>query len=145
MTIKLYKTASDPRTVDKVLTDELVVTGVPRDPLDILNPVIEVQGNSTDHLLAGYNYMVIEEYNRSYFLELTNDSYDLNTVRGRVDVLSSAKTYLRAKSATLTRNERQYSAYLNDSEFNAYAYRNIVTKKFPSGITGDSIILMTVG
>lgn len=145
MTIKLYKTNSDPRTVDKVLTDELVVSGVPTEPLDILNPVIEVQGNSTDHLLAGYNYMVIEEYNRSYFIDLTNDSYDLNTVRGRVDVLSSAKTYLRAKSATLTRNERQYSAYLNDSEFNAYAYRNIVTKKFPSGITGDSIILMTVG
>lgn len=145
MVIKLYKCGSDPRCVDKTLTDELVVSGTARDPLDTVNPILTIQGNANGHMLEGYNYMYIEDYARYYFVTIEPDSYDLNTVRGRCDILSSAKAWLRARSATITRNEHLYSAYLTDPEFNAYAYTNIVTKSFPSGLTGDSIILMTVG
>lgn len=143
MTIKLYKVLDDPKNVNKTLTDELVVTGVARDPVNITAPVIEVEtDNST---LAGYNYAYIEDYARFYFVNPTNDSWNLNTLFLRCDILSSAKAWLLARTATITRNERLYQSYLSDPEFSTYAYTNIVTKAFPSGVNSDSIILMTVG
>lgn len=145
MTIKLYKCGSDPKCVNKTLTDELIVSGVVREPIDMVNPVIEVQGSETAHMLEGYNYMVIEDFARAYFITVTPNSYDLSTITGHVDILSSARAWLLARTATITRNENLYSAYLNDPEFDTYAYRNIVTKAFPTPVSGDSIILMTVG
>lgn len=145
MVIKLYKCGSDPKCVNKTLTDELVVSGVVREPIDMVNPVIEVQGSETAHMLEGYNYMIIDDFARAYFITVTPNSYDLNTITGHVDILSSAKAWLLARQATITRNESLYSAYLNDPEFDTYAYRNIVTKAFPTPVSGDSIILMTVG
>lgn len=145
MVIKLYKTESDPKTVDKVLTDELSLTGVCRDPVNYVDPVIEIQGSSSAHMLEGYNYMYIEDFARYYFINVTPESYDLNIVNGHCDVLKTASAWLKQRNATITRNQRLYNAYLTDPEFNAYAYTNIITKTFPSGITSDSIILMTVG
>lgn len=143
MVIKLYINTSDPKTVDKTLTGEISINGVARDPADVVNPVIEYEKGSTD--ISGYNYAYIEDFARYYFMEVTCDSYNMYTLTLHCDVLSTAKAWLRARPATLTRNEKTYNAYLNDENFKAYAYKNIVTKAFPSGITGDSIILMTVG
>lgn len=143
MTIKLYKVLDDPKNVNKTLTDELVVTGVARDPVNITAPVIEVEADNST--LAGYNYAYIEDYARFYFVNPTNDSWNLNTLFLRCDILSSAKAWLLARTATITRNERLYQSYLSDPEFSTYAYTNIVTKAFPSGVNSDSIILMTVG
>ena len=145
MVIKLYKTTSDPKTVNKVLTDELIVSGTFRDSVNQVDPVIEIQGDTTAHMLEGYNYMYIEDYARYYFITITNDSYDLNTVTGHCDILSSARLWLLQRTATITRNEKLYNAYLADPNFETYAYKNIVTKAFPTALTGDSIILMTVG
>lgn len=145
MTIKLYVNNTDPKCVDKVLVNELVVSGTALDPLDMVNPVIEVEGDIVSSI-GQYNYMVIEDYARSYFItSITADSYHLSTISAHCDILSSSKSWLRARNATLTRNEKYYNTYLTDTDFKAYAYKNIVTKSFPSGITGDSIILMTVG
>lgn len=144
MVIKLYKNSSDPKAVNKTLTDEIALnSAVARDPVDVINPVIEYDGSNDT--IAGYNYAYIEDYNRYYFLEPQNDSYSLNTLRLRCDVLMTASAWLRQRYATITRNERLYNSYLTDPDFKAYAYTNIVTKTFPAGITGDAIILMTVG
>ena len=145
MVIKLYKCGSDPKCVAKTLTDVLVVSGILRDPTDQVNPVIEIQGSNTSHMLEGYNYMYIEDYARYYFITINNDSYDLNTVSGHCDILSSARLWLAQRTATISRNERLYNAYLTDPNFSAYAYANIVTKAFPYKINSDSIVLMTVG
>ena len=144
MVIKLYKCGSDPKYVTKTLTDELIVSGTARDPLNMVDPVIEIQGDSNAHMLEGYNYMYIEDYARYYFINITPESYDLNIVSGHCDILSSAASFLGVRVATITRNERLYNAYLNDPEFNTYAYKNIVTKAFPYSINQDSIILLTV-
>ena len=145
MVIKLYKTGSDPKYVTKTLTNELVVSGVCRDPVNYIDPVIEIQGSNDAHMLEGYNYMYIEDFGRYYFINVTPESYNLNTVSGHCDILSSAATFLAARTATITRNESLYNAYLNDPDFNTYAYSNIVTKAFPNAVNLDSIILMTVG
>lgn len=145
MTIKLYVSNSDPKCVDKVLVNELEVSGTARDPLDMVNPVIEVEGDIVSSI-GQFNYMIIEDYARSYFItSITGDSYHLSTIHAHCDILSSSKAWLRARTATITKNENLYSAYLNDPDFDSYAYKNIVTKTFPYGINSDSIILMTVG
>lgn len=143
MVIKLYINTSDPKAVDKTLTGEISITGVARDPVDVVNPVIEYQRGETD--ITGYNYAYIEDFNRWYFMDVTCDSYNMLTLTMHCDALSTAKNYLRARNATITRNQRLYNSYLNDPEFPSYAYTNIVTKVFPTPVTGDSIILMTVG
>lgn len=144
MVIKLYKTLSDPKAVTKVLTDELAITGgVAREPLNIVNPVIDYDGDNTT--IAGYNYAYIEDWARYYFMEIQNESYNMNTLILRSDVLVTAKPWLVARTAVISRNERLYNRYLNDPKFNSYAYANIVTRKFPTAIDTDSIILMTVG
>ena len=145
MVIKLYKTTSDPKTVNKVLTDELIVSGTFRESVNQVDPVIEIQGDTTAHMLEGYNYMYIEDYARYYFITITNDSYDLNTVTGHCDILSSARLWLLQRTATIKRSENLYNAYLPDPDFDAYSYKSVVTKAFPYGISNDSIILMTVG
>lgn len=145
MTIKLYVSNSDPKCVDKVLVNELEVSGTARDPLDMVNPVIEVEGDIVSSI-GQYNYMVIEDYARSYFItNITGDSYHLSTIHAQCDILSSSKSWLRARNATITRNERLYQSYLTDPDFATYAYTNIVTKVFPQSVSMDSIILMTVG
>ena len=144
MVIKLYKTTSDPKDTNKVLTDELAINnGVARDPVDVVNPVIEYGGNNTT--LAGYNYAYIEDYSRFYFMDVQNDSYNLNTLTLHCDVVKTAAPFLKQRMATVSRNEKLYNSYLTDPEFNAYAYKNIVTKQFPSAVNADSIVLMTVG
>lgn len=143
MVIKLYVNNSDPKAVNKELVSELEVSGTARDPVDIVNPVIDVEADNGT--LAGYNYAYIEDYARFYFVNPTNDSWKLNTLSLRCDILSSARAWLLARTATITRNERLYQSYLSDPNFSTYAYANIVTKVFPSGVNSDSIILMTVG
>ena len=144
MVIKLYINTSDPKTVNKTLTGEIALTGaVARDPVDVVNPVIELENDNTT--LAGYNYAYIEDYGRWYFMEVVNDSYNLNTIKLHCDVLKTAASFLATRNATITRNEFLYNAYLNDPDFNAYAYKKIVLKAFPAAVNNDSIILMTVG
>lgn len=144
MVIKLYINNSDPKAVTKNITGEILLNGaVARDPVDVINPVIEYQGDNST--IAGYNYAYIEDFARWYFVEPQNDSYNMNTLRLHCDVLKTAAPWLVLRNATITRNENLYNSYLNDPNFSAYAYTNIVTKAFPTKINSDSIILMTVG
>ena len=143
MVIKLYKVLDDPKFVNKALTSELTVSGIARDPVNITAPVIEVEADN--NTLAGYNYAYIEDYARFYFVDPTNDSWKLNTLNLRCDILTSSKAWLLARMATITRNERLYNAYLEDTNFSSYAYTNIVTKNFPLAVNMDSLVLMTVG
>lgn len=143
MVIKLYKTLSDPKTVNKELTAELNVSGIARDPVDLINPVLEIDNDNSN--IIGYNYAYIEDYARFYFVTPANDSYKMNTLTLHCDILSSAKAWLLARAATVTRNEALYNSYLEDPNFSSYAYTNIVTKAFPNAVNQDSLILMTVG
>lgn len=145
MTIKLFVNSSDPKTLNKVLSAEYSVSGTARDPLDMTNPVIQVEGDIVTNI-GKYNYMYIEDYARYYFINsITADYTGLTTLSCHVDILSSSKNWLLLRQATINRNEALYNAYLEDPNFSSYAYTNIVTKKFPTAVNLDSIVLMTVG
>lgn len=144
MNITLYVNTSDPKAVNKTLTNDLNISGIAKDPLDMVNPVIEVEGDIVASL-GQYNYMYIEDYARYYFISITGESYRLSTITGHCDVLSTSKNWLKLRQATVSRNESLYNAYLEDPNFSSYAYTNIVLKKFPTAVNLDSIVLMTVG
>ena len=143
MIVKFYTNNSDPKAVNKNLSNEFTTNGILRDPLNIVDPIIEFEKAGLE--AAAFNYCYIEDLNRWYFCTITNDSNTMNTATCHCDVLKTASQWLRQRRATLKRSEYLYNGYLNDPDFNAYAYRNIVLKSFPNSIRNDSIILMTVG
>ena len=142
--IDLYTISDDNKVVSKHLgTPTTFSNCTMKDTTEVTNPTIRI---STSSNLSGYNYCQIDRYNRYYFIdkiETTPDGYWL--LHCRCDVLMSYKNQIKALTGTLVWSQTTYNGYLNDSEYNALAYRKIVTKQFPTALDDDCFILMTVG
>ena len=144
ITIDLYNVSDDNEKIDKTLgTAKEFTSSTIKEQTDVTNITLRIQ--TTDNL-SGYNYAYVSEYGRYYFIdkiETTPTGYWVLSCR--CDVLMSFKADILALKGTVTRSESLYNGYLIDNEYKAYAYRNIVTKQFPNGLTDDTFILMTVG
>lgn len=102
VTIDFYNYTGKDNTINKVLADPVVLTGLFRDSVNILQPVIRVRSNK----VFNFNYCYIHEVNRYYhvvnFVVVDKDTYE---IRLRIDVL---KTYAdEILSATGTVIEKQ--------------------------------------
>lgn len=144
ITIDLYNVSDDNEKVNKTLGTAKSFTNCSiKEQTDVTNITLRIQ--TTDNLSA-YNYAYVDEYGRYYFIdriETTPTGYWVLSCR--CDVLMSFKDQILALKGTVTRSESVYNVYLQDSEYKALAYRNIVTKRFPNAINQDTFILMTVG
>ena len=144
ITINLYNVSDDNEKIDKTLgTAKSFTSSTIKEQTDVTNITLRIQ--TTDNLSA-YNYAYVSEYGRYYYIdriETTPTGYWVLSCR--CDVLMSFKSDILNLKGTVTRSESLYNGYLIDNEYKAYAYRNIVTKQFPSGLTDDTFILMTVG
>ena len=142
--INLYTVSDDNKVVSKSLgTPTTFSNCTMKDTVDVTAPVIRI---STSSNLSVKNYCYIARYNRYYFvdkIETTPDGYW--QLHCRCDVLMSYKTQIKALTGTLVRSQTTYNGYLNDPNYNALAYRKIVTKQFPTALDDDCFILMTVG
>ena len=143
-TIKLYTVTDDNNKVDKTLGTAKEYTGsIMKTMTDVTAPTIRIQSAEN---LSGINYCYIERYGRYYFVNrirtTPNGMWEIDC---RCDVLMSYKSEILSLTGTLERSETQYNGYLNDPEYKALAYRKIVTKQFPTAMTEDCFILMTVG
>ena len=143
VTVKLYKYTGDPEVVEKTLDEQgaLSATCEFRQEQDVLNPELTLTGSN----LSDYNYMYISRYNRYYWINVSTFPTGKWIIQGHVDVLMSYASAIKALTGTVTRSETLANGYLPDERYKAKGYKAIVTKAFPSGVTGDSIILMTVG
>lgn len=144
MTLSFFVNASDPKKVDKVLESLGEIQNcVLRDGQSAKDPVFRV---ATAALPTAFNYCYCDHTQRFYFCEppvmVRNGLYDIQC---HTDTISTFKDYIRAQTATVTRNQTLANGYLIDDRFKSVAYEEIVTKKFPNGLTNDSLILMTVG
>ena len=144
MNLTFYQNSSDPRKLDKTLSSLGVIENCAmRDVLDVENPTFRVASSA---LPSAFNYVYCDYTQRFYFtedpIEIRTGLYD---IKCRSDVLANLKTQLRAKTATVTRNENMRNGYLLDQNYKAMAYRECVTKQFPNAMTSDSMILITVG
>lgn len=86
MEVILYNNASDDRVINKVLIGGLILDGVFRDSVDVMNPVIRIESDA----VVNYNYARIPSLNRYYAItgkEIFRDGvWDVSMT---VDVLMS--------------------------------------------------------
>lgn len=144
MNITFYQNASDPMKMDKSLTSLGTIQNcVMRDSLNIKDPVFRVASAA---LPGTFNYVYCDLTDRYYFTEapvmLRTGLWD---IPAHVDLLSSYKQQLRAKTATIARNENLSNGYLIDGNYKAYAYRECMTRQFPNAMDQDSLVMITVG
>ena len=116
--VKLYKITDDERVVAKTLGTAKEYDCVMKDETQILTPEIRIQ---TSDNLSDYNYAYIERYGRYYYVKPSTTPNGFWRLTGRVDVLMSHKTELLKLTGKLKRSETTFNAYLNDSEYKAYA------------------------
>lgn len=144
ITIDLYNVSDDNEKVNKTLGTAKEFTNCSiKEQTDITNITLRIQ--TTDNLSA-YNYVYVSEYGRYYFIDrIETTPTGFWVLSCRCDVLMSFADQILDLKGTVTRSESLFNMYLMDDRYKAYAYRDIVTKQFPSAIEDDSCILMTVG
>jgi hypothetical protein len=143
MQVTLYKTTADKRRFNKYLQQVNVLTCEPTDPLDVKHPVLKVV-SSQAYISQEVNYVYIPDFERYYFIDRMEFDGRILNLYLSVDVIQSFKSEILAHSATIKRNENFNNGYLVDEKYNVYSYEEVLTKSFPSGMTNDSIILITV-
>lgn len=140
-TVKLYTNNSEKIRVSKRLTLLGEVTGTFRGAVDVLRPVVTIQGEFTNQC----NYFRIEEFGRYYYVtDPIIPRQGLIELHGEVDVLCSWDAQIRRQSAIVERQEISYNLMLNDPLIHAYQNSMIGTAGFPYGFNAQQYILATL-
>ena len=144
MEIKLYTISDDKSKIDKTLGEAMTESTVTfKEQVSVQDPIITIQSSNN---LSGINYAYIERYGRYYFVNKVETTPNgLWQLTCHVDVLMSRAQQIKNLYGTITRSETYFNWYLNDNQYKSLAYRQIVTKTFPSAVADDTCILMTVG
>ena len=129
MQIKLYNNANVKNSINKVLQNELVLTGTLKEPCSILSPQIKVI-KQDDILLKNYCY--IEKFKRYYFIEnITIENNNFLTLDLSVDVLESFKTDILNSTQVIGRQENSFDLKIVDSEIIVKPNKNFQVRVFP--------------
>ena len=145
MEIRFYKTKDDKNVVNKTLTNELQVSGIARDVVDLYSPEILLNQD-----VSGYNYMYIPQFNKYYFVNgctiVRTGLYQIKNVEE--DVLMSLKNqflHVRAiidKTAKTTLGDE----YINDGSFVTSSKTIDQVYNFTTGFNDTpDFILLTAG
>lgn len=113
MNIILYNTNSDPRKLNKSLTQISTISVRLKDDTDIMRPVIELD---SANLPPTANYCYIEKFGRYYFINRQGitTGRDL-TLTLDVDVLMSFADIIKNSRVVAKRTSNKYNRYINDS------------------------------
>lgn len=155
--ITLYSNKASKEVVDK--SDDLVVietmTGDFRGSMSILRPIIQIKPTLTStvsKILSECNYVYIREFGRYYFVTAINTTANnYIELELSIDVLMSWKTSILAQNVIVSRNENEYSLYLDDSVLKVYNDPNITVYHFKdsnnldTGFTAQEFILALAG
>lgn len=150
MDINLYTTPNPPNKIGKTKENLKNFTDVifyDDSELNLINPVIVINGFSTVEDFAIYNYCYIPKMKRFYFIE------NIRALRGKrieiqckVDVLESFKTDIRASKQLVARQENAKSQYLVDNRLPISKKTDILVNNFGASFTeNNSFVLTTVG
>ncbi len=114
-TLELYKNMSENSDVQKKLTDKITLSGIARAAIDILKPIIDVQGIPANE----YNYCYVKELKRYYYIENTIvDPNGVCRLTMRVDVLMTYIEDIRASSGLIMK-QREYNPYFGEYDIDA--------------------------
>lgn len=144
MKITLYNTKSEKEKLNKELTELVVVDDAKiTSSFDMLKATVILKRNIIDDITK-VNYLYIDSFKRFYFCDVSIDNGFI-ILSCDIDALMSYKNDILKIEATIDRNEFLRNGYIQDDSYKVLAYEEVVCKSFPSGLTNDSLILMTVG
>ena len=142
--VKLQKNKSETNKIGKDISTIDTVTGTIKDGTSILNPVILIAGNISS--FTECNYMSISAFSRNYFItDIRSVRNGLFEVSGKVDVLETYKSQIKANKAIIKKQENIWNLYLNDGTFHIFQNQQVLTKGFPSGFSGQEFVLAVAG
>lgn len=143
--IILQKNTSDPRKINKTLEEISMVTGTLKSECSIFDPIIEIVDSNADCLKA--NYLTIEAFGRSYFIENITATKALNVFRieAHVDVLQSFAESILASECVIERSTSSNSQFLDDTLVPLDSRTEVEIKSFTSPFTTQEFILLVNG
>ena len=140
MTLNLYTISDEPNKINKTLGSATSLTGTLREPTEVENPVIQIEGVSN----IGSNYAYISEFGRYYFItDKRMDSDKLMTLTLKVDVLMTYKSAILTTPMIIERSEQNGNNYLNDNQRPIFNTPMTLTKKFPKSFDSFHFYLTT--
>lgn len=142
-TVSFYTNNSDNRYVNKILRNvKLNVQCQLKEGTSIYKPTVILNFDSS---IYSANYMYIVETSRYYYIsDIYVEKQRMYISTSESDVLMSFKEQLLNKQATVARQQNVFNTYLNDSEYSAYAYRNVQTLAFPYSFRNNEEILLLI-
>lgn len=144
MKISLYNTTSEPnRLVKELSLIKEVENAKVTNTADTLNLQVVLKRDIVDDFTK-INYIYVDSFKRYYFAKVTVENGFI-ILDCSVDVLMTYANAIKKLTATIDRNEFLRNGYIQDDSYKVLAYEEVVCKSFPSGLTNDSLILMTVG
>lgn len=143
--ISLYQITDAENVVPKALgTAVSTHTVTLKDGCSIDRPTVSFSGGAA--IMATVNYAYIDAFGRYYWIRDRNMTVNgVCEITLESDPLQSFYTELSNTTATITRSANDANGYLNDSKYNAVAYKGIQYKHFPNAMDDASCILVTVG
>lgn len=137
MDIIFYQTTSENNRLEKVLENELTITGNFKDNVDVLHPVLTVKNKE----IPKYNYCYIPSINRYYFVEHVEITQtNVLTVFLDIDVLMSYKEAIKGLTAVVSSSQSNpyYSDYVQSYDVRT----DYETKKFENNFNEDGNIIL---
>lgn len=154
MICRLFYNTKDKRYVNKADKDAhgnyKYLTPVPRDEggtavyqfnvqiLDncsIQDPILRLE---TDSNAIDANYLLLENFNRYYFIEKIDASQGYLTIYCHVDVLASFKDFILENDVILDRQTEHFDLYQHDSEYKFSERTSVRTIEFPGGFSNGA-------
>lgn len=142
MQVIFYDNLSDKRYLTKNLQNPLSLDLKLKDVEPYKNMSFELSKGTG---VASKNYCYIPDIATYYYVETKDYNNGFLGVSCDIDVRMTFGAQIRGLTGTIKRSENIYNGYLMDGNFAAYAYEEIVCKRFPNEMTADRLILMTIG
>lgn len=130
MDIILYTNSSDPRKLNKTLTELTTISVRLKDDTNIMHPVIELD---SAYLPPSANYCYIEKFKRYYFINQQGIAVGRDLMLTlEIDVLMSWKSQINDSNVVAVRSTNRGHKMLPDN-IPIQAKRNIIYKQFSGG------------
>ena len=143
--IKLYKTSSDKRAVNKALTSVMDATAEIWGDCDLLSPSLVL--NVAPGVNINYLQILDAPFNgRYYFVDnITIMQNGIVRVSCSIDVLMSHKSDIKKETAILARQSNIANLYFNDPDLPIENRNNVSFKQFPKGLENKAYYYLLIG
>ena len=141
--IYLMNNTEELNKITKSPTTVRTLHGVLKEETDIVSPEILIEFDGT---LTDCNYMYIPTLSRYYFItKITSVRNKLWRVSAHCDVLKTYSEGILGTRAVVSRNEKKYNLFLNDSMYKVTSNPRIQIANFPNKFEGESYVLVMNG